>query len=54
MYVAAPAPTVAHSPKFAKKAGVPQKVGKDFADADEKSGKYKGKAAMSKLRSRGC
>ena len=26
---------VAHSPKFAKKVGIPQKVGKDFAKADE-------------------
>ena len=26
---------VAHSPEFAKKAGVPQSVGKDFAAADE-------------------
>ena len=26
---------VAHSPEFAKKAGVPQKVGKDFAAADK-------------------
>lgn len=25
---------IAHSPEFAKKAGVPQKVGKDFAKAD--------------------
>jgi hypothetical protein len=25
---------VAHSPEFAKKAGVPQSVGKDFAKAD--------------------
>ena len=25
---------VAHSPKFAKKVGIPQKVGKDFAAAD--------------------
>lgn len=25
---------VAHSPEFAKKAGVPQSVGKDFAAAD--------------------
>lgn len=31
---------VAHSPKFAKKAGVPQSVGKDFAAAD-KSMKFK-------------
>ena len=28
---------VAHDPKFAKEAGVPQKVGKDFADADKKA-----------------
>ena len=26
---------VAHDPKFAKKAGVPQSVGKDFAAADK-------------------
>ncbi len=26
---------IAHNPKFAKKAGVPQKVGEDFAAADE-------------------
>jgi hypothetical protein len=26
---------VAHSPAFAKKAGVPQKVGKEFAAADK-------------------
>jgi len=26
---------VAHSPKFAKKVGIPQKVGKDFAEADK-------------------
>ena len=30
---------IAHSPKFAKKAGVPQKVGKDFAAADKRQGK---------------
>jgi hypothetical protein len=29
---------VAHSPEFAKKAGVPQSVGKDFAKADDKAG----------------
>lgn len=29
---------VAHSPKFAKEAGVPQSVGKDFAKADDKAG----------------
>ena len=26
---------VAHNPQFAKKAGIPQKVGKEFAAADE-------------------
>lgn len=29
---------VAHSPSFAKKAGVPQSVGKDFAKADDRAG----------------
>jgi len=29
---------VAHSPAFAKKAGVPQSVGKDFNRADAKTG----------------
>lgn len=29
---------IAHSPGFARKAGVPQKVGKDFAVADDKAG----------------
>lgn len=29
---------IAHSPKFSKEAGVPQKVGKDFARADDKAG----------------
>lgn len=28
---------IAHSPAFAKKVGVPQKVGKDFAEADKRS-----------------
>lgn len=31
---------VAHNPSFAKKAGVPQKVGKDFAKADKASNNY--------------
>lgn len=26
---------VAHNPKFAKKVGIPQKVGRDFAAADK-------------------
>lgn len=29
---------VAHNPKFAKKVGIPQKVGEDFAEADKKQG----------------
>lgn len=29
---------VAHSPEFAKKAGVPQSVGKEFAKADDRAG----------------
>lgn len=29
---------IAHSPKFAKKAGVSQSVGKDFARADDRAG----------------
>ena len=36
---------VAHSPAFAKKAGVPQSVGKDFAAAD-KGRKFKGGGEM--------
>ena len=32
---------VAHNPAFAKKAGIPQKVGKEFARADEGK-KFKG------------
>ena len=36
---------ISHSPEFAKKAGVPQSVGKDFVEADKK----KGKSRLSKL-----
>jgi hypothetical protein len=32
---------VAHDPGFAKKAGIPQSVGKDFAEADKAAGKFK-------------
>lgn len=39
---------VAHNSKFAKKAGVPQSVGKDFAAADKSSGKFKSKAGKKK------
>ncbi len=33
---------IAHSPSFAKKAGVPQSVGKDFSKADKGRKFYKG------------
>jgi hypothetical protein len=33
--------SVAHDPKFAKKVGIPQKVGKDFVAADKASNQYK-------------
>ena len=39
---------VANSPKFAKKVGVPQSVGKDFAAADKKK-KMKRTKRMRKL-----
>lgn len=39
---------IAHSANFAKKAGVPQSVGKDFAAADKRSGKFKAKHAKKK------
>lgn len=34
---------VAHNPAFAKKVGVPQSVGKDFAAADKGKKKFSGK-----------
>lgn len=43
---------VAHNPKFAKKAGVPQSVGKDFAAADKAKASAKpsiGKLGMAAL-----
>ena len=33
---------VANNPKFAKQAGVPQSVGKEFSGADKRKGKAKG------------
>lgn len=39
---------VAHSPKFAKKVGVPQSVGKDFSMADKKMKKFGDGGASSK------
>lgn len=41
---------VAHNPEFARKAGIPQSVGKDFAASDKAKGmnkadkRYKGKS----------
>lgn len=43
---------IAHSPKFAKKAGVPQSVGKDFAKADKSQGKWKSGHQAGKSRRR--
>ena len=39
---------VAHSPAFAKKVGIPQKVGKDFEAADKAAGKFKAKKRKKK------
>lgn len=44
---------IAHSAKFAKQAGVPQSVGKDFAKADDKAGitqTHNGKPAKNRRR----
>lgn len=43
---------ISHSPEFAKKVGVPQKVGKDFAKADDNTGitkTHNGKPVKKKL-----
>lgn len=40
---------IAHSPEFAKKAGVAQSVGKDFADADKAEGKFKPKSESDRM-----
>ena len=42
---------IAHSPEFAKKAGVPQSVGKDFADADKGKKFRKGGSTSPKMQS---
>lgn len=39
---------VKHSSKFAKKVGIPQSVGQEFADADEHMGKFKKQARVTK------
>lgn len=49
---------VAHSPEFAKKAGVPQSVGKEFSNADKgrkfsKGGDMKSESMMMKKEGRG-
>lgn len=41
---------IAHSPGFAKKAGVAQSVGKDFAKADDKAGITKNPSGSPKSR----
>lgn len=43
---------VAHSPAFAKKAGVPQSVGKDFAAADDAAGITKSHSSKHKFKGR--
>lgn len=43
---------IAHSPEFAKKAGVAQSVGQDFADADKAIGKFKSKSNEARQRDR--
>ena len=43
---------VAHNPKFAKKVGIKQKVGKEFNDADTGTGILKGKRKSTKMRGR--
>ena len=38
----------AHSPKFAKKVGIPSKVAKEYMAEDKKSGKYSYKKQLKK------
>lgn len=40
---------VAHDPKAAKRVGVAQSVGKDFADADKAEGKFKPKSESDRM-----
>lgn len=39
---------VKHDPKFAKKVGIPQSVGRDFTAADKAAGKYQGKTLLTR------
>lgn len=41
---------VAHSPEFAKKSGVPQSVGKEFAKADDKAGITKKRSRSDRIK----
>jgi hypothetical protein len=41
---------VSHNPKFAKKVGIPQSVGDDYAAADAKAPKFKAKSGKSRGR----
>ena len=44
---------IAHSPEFAKKAGVPQSVGQDFHAADKRAHKFgMGKSNKDRMRDR--
>lgn len=46
---------VANNPKFAKKAGVPQSVGKDYTEADKTVKKFSGGGLARKRRNhKGC
>jgi hypothetical protein len=40
---------VAHDPGFAKKAGIKQSVGQDFANADKASGKFRKKKSHAEM-----
>lgn len=40
---------VAHDPGFAKKAGIKQSVGQDFANADKASGKFRKKKSRAEV-----
>lgn len=41
---------VAHNKDFAKKAGVPQSVGKEFVEADKKTGSFESMSLTTKYK----
>lgn len=43
---------IAHSKKFAKKVGVAQSVGRDFASADKSTGKFMKKSTKELMKNR--